>query len=88
VCAGGHNNTSRRLRTEKYDRAEDTWTEIPDMNFYEYQLIAEVMDDTILAISGKYIEHDFVSHISCFNDKENRWFVSLYDCSGLYNHKL
>ncbi|XP_021938645.1 kelch-like protein 10 [Zootermopsis nevadensis] len=73
VCAGGYNNTSCELSTEKYDPAEDTWTEIPVMNFYSEELDAEVIDDTIFVISGKYIEYHFVSHVACFNDKENRW---------------
>jgi hypothetical protein len=92
VCAGGWNETSFELSTEKYDPAEDTWTEIPAMNVYECYLNAEVINDMIFVICNNYDPKDFFTRVACFNDKENRWFVCffvcLYGCSGLYNHKL
>ncbi|KDR14028.1 kelch-like protein 10 [Zootermopsis nevadensis] len=68
---GGRNYTSSELNTEKYDPAEDTWTEIPAMNFYDYDLNAEVIDDTIFVIGG-HDKKDFF-HVACFNGKENQW---------------
>ncbi|KDR10055.1 Kelch-like protein 10 [Zootermopsis nevadensis] len=75
---GGHNLTSSKLSTEKYVPAEDTWTKIPYMNFYAYKLNAEVIDDMIFVITGYYDRTKFVPQVACFDDKENRWFVSLF----------
>jgi hypothetical protein len=66
------------LSTEKYDPAEETWTEIPAMNFNDYELNAEVMDDMIFVICNYYNGSDFFKRVAYFNDKENRWFVSLF----------
>ncbi|KDR04311.1 Kelch-like protein 5 [Zootermopsis nevadensis] len=77
---GGHNKTSGRLSIEKYDPAEDTWTEIAAMNYYSDELHLEVMDDTIFVIGENRNGEDFLSHVSCFSDKENQWFVSLFVC--------
>jgi hypothetical protein len=89
VCAGGHIWASGRLSTEKYDPAEDTWTEIPAMNFYSDDPHAEVMDDTIFVIAYYYKnQDDFLPHVACFDDKEKQWFVVFCDYSGLYNHRL
>ncbi|XP_021916945.1 kelch-like protein 10, partial [Zootermopsis nevadensis] len=75
---GGNNRISYKLSTEKYDPAEDTWTEIPDMDFKYRDINGEVIDDMIFISYGK----------ECYKYKENRLFVSLFVCSGLYNHKL
>jgi hypothetical protein len=83
VCAGGQNKTSGRVRTEKYDAAEDTWTEIPDMNVNACILNAGVFDDTIFVTSGHYNEW-----VAYFDGEKNQWFVSLFGCSGLYNHNM
>jgi hypothetical protein len=80
VCTGGFNETSRRLSTEKYDPEEDTWTEIPAMNLHESYLNAEVIDDMIFVICDHYEPKDFFPRAAYFNDKENRWFVSLLIC--------
>ncbi|XP_021913437.1 kelch-like protein 10 isoform X3 [Zootermopsis nevadensis] len=80
ICAsaaalnGGFNETSGVIRTEKYDAAEDTWIKIPYMNFYARGLNTEAIDDMIFVISGYYNGTDFVSHVACFHDKENRWY--------------
>ncbi|KDR22542.1 kelch-like protein 10 isoform X2 [Zootermopsis nevadensis] len=71
---GGFNETSGVIRTEKYDAAEDTWIKIPYMNFYARGLNTEAIDDMIFVISGYYNGTDFVSHVACFHDKENRWY--------------
>jgi hypothetical protein len=78
VCAGGHVGESTQLYTEKYDPTENTWTEIPAMNFYYDELHAEVMDDTIFVISYYYKMTKLESHVAYFDDKEDQWFVSLF----------
>ncbi|KDR11165.1 kelch-like protein 10 isoform X2 [Zootermopsis nevadensis] len=45
---GGCNETSSDLSTEKYDPAEDKWTEIPGMVIPSYCSKVEVIDDKIL----------------------------------------
>ncbi|XP_021941672.1 kelch-like protein 10 isoform X2 [Zootermopsis nevadensis] len=88
VLNGGLNRTSDELSTEKYVPAEDTWTEIPDMNFYSDYLKAEVFDNTIFVISRYFDKGHFGSQVAYFDDMENRWFVSFFYCSGLYNHNV
>ncbi|KDR09720.1 Kelch-like protein 17 [Zootermopsis nevadensis] len=81
---GGLNETSSLLSTEKYDPTEDTWTEIPGMNVYSDYLNAEVFDDTIFVISRYFDKGHSESRVACFDDKENRWFVSFFivqDCT-------
>ncbi|KDR15171.1 kelch-like protein 10 [Zootermopsis nevadensis] len=69
---GGQNRTSGQLTTEKYDPAEDTWTEMPAMNFYSTDLHAEVINDMIYVIGRYYESHIFV--VNCYNDKEDKWY--------------
>jgi hypothetical protein len=76
VCAG--QNEPSKFGTEKYDPVENTWTEIPNMNFYSDNLNAEVIDDMIFVIGSNYEPNEFFSRVACFNDKENRWFVCLF----------
>jgi hypothetical protein len=80
VCVGGINETPSELSTEKYDPAEDTWTEIPAMNLNSYDLNVEVIDDMIFVVGVNFNGAGFFKRVAYFNDKENRWFVSLFVC--------
>ncbi|KDQ71564.1 Kelch-like ECH-associated protein 1 [Zootermopsis nevadensis] len=73
---GGCNDKSCRFRIEKYDAAEDTWTEIPWNIFYSG--CTEVIDDMIFVILNYYNPCSNFNRVACFNDKENQWFVSLF----------
>ncbi|XP_021913800.1 kelch-like protein 10 [Zootermopsis nevadensis] len=66
---GGYSDTRDALNTEKYDPENNTWTEIPDMNYHSTCLKAEVIDDTLFIIDG------FLKKcIAYSDDKENRWY--------------
>jgi hypothetical protein len=53
------------------------------MNFNACILNAGVIDDMIFVTGGHYNEW-----VAYFDGEKNQWFVSLFGCSGLYNHKL
>ncbi|KDR11663.1 kelch-like protein 10 [Zootermopsis nevadensis] len=74
---GGYRGISHERIAEKYNPEEDTWTDISDIDFEGRIYNAEVIDDTIFVI-GEYERSVTTLHVKCFNDKENRWFVSLF----------
>ncbi|KDQ71532.1 kelch-like protein 10 [Zootermopsis nevadensis] len=64
---GGDNSTYNKLITEKYDPAEDTWTEIPHINYHSTCLKAEVIDKLIVIC-------DYFDGIKIYNEEENTWY--------------
>ncbi|XP_021936463.1 kelch-like protein 10 [Zootermopsis nevadensis] len=63
---GGYNGEGDLPIAEKYDPANDTWTEIPDMLVYSSFCNAEVIDDMIFVIGG-FFDKDTIFGVESFN---------------------
>ncbi|XP_021934989.1 kelch-like protein 10 isoform X3 [Zootermopsis nevadensis] len=84
VLNGGCNETSSDLSTEKYDPAEDKWTEIPGMVIPSYCSKVEVIDDKILHAVSYHLLTELVR--SSKNTPEDK-FLHICLCKSQKSHR-